>query len=674
MKSKLLIYALPVLITIYLFYGYGISDDKPKREWTGEQIQQVEKSVLEQPYLETRPGTSEILLQDNTNPITSMQRIVLSEGFENGPYTADSLPIGWAKVKVNPTTCVSPPADWRVRDSGKAFCGTNTVPAFTTKAYGNTRKSLSIPWTSSSSNFTDDWVFTPGLQIETGDSLIFFVQLGTWPAGGTYYSDSLQVWVTSGQTPATQIARLGTVSSLPAATNMWQERKFDLSAYNGQTINLAFRYNMNVTVNGIMVNVDSVMVRNMSATPSVNCNYTYASQTSGVVSTLYSVSAASDMVAWAAGVAATVRRTTDGGSTWTNANPTPGVIVGDIYNIFAMDANTAFVTTSPSATFIYKTVNGGTTWTQVYTLAGGFINGIEMVSPLIGFAQGDPTPAAGNWVILTTVDGGNSWTRMPTEPSGAGEAGWNNSFQAMGTNIWYGTNNTKVWRSTNLGLTWSSSPTTGTLNTYGIHFNNSMNGVAGGNAGVYSTDGGATWLTSPVPGTGNITGGIAGGLDDFWVCRGSSMYRSSNNGQTWITAPVHTAAGTLWDMSSVIGTNGCPTAWAVGASGVIAKVTGDLVGVTNVSTEIPSSYTLKQNFPNPFNPTTNIYFALPQSGFVTLKVYDMTGKEIATLVNEVRTAGSYIVDFDASRLSSGAYFYKLQSGNFTDTKKMMLIK
>jgi len=83
---------------------------------------------------------------------------------------------------------------------------------------------------------------------------------------------------------------------------------------------------------------------------------------------------------------------------------------------------------------------------------------------------------------------------------------------------------------------------------------------------------------------------------------------------------------------------------------------------------------LKQNFPNPFNPTTIIKFAIPTSGLVTLKVYNVLGKEVATLVNEVKVAGEYSADFNASNLTTGVYFYKLTSGNFSEVKKMMLVK
>ena len=81
-----------------------------------------------------------------------------------------------------------------------------------------------------------------------------------------------------------------------------------------------------------------------------------------------------------------------------------------------------------------------------------------------------------------------------------------------------------------------------------------------------------------------------------------------------------------------------------------------------------------QNYPNPFNPSTTIKFQIPNSSFVNLKVYDVLGNEVATLVNEEKPAGTYQLSFDASNLSSGIYFYKLQAGNIVETKKMILLK
>ncbi|MBS1516473.1 MAG: T9SS type A sorting domain-containing protein [Bacteroidetes bacterium] len=89
---------------------------------------------------------------------------------------------------------------------------------------------------------------------------------------------------------------------------------------------------------------------------------------------------------------------------------------------------------------------------------------------------------------------------------------------------------------------------------------------------------------------------------------------------------------------------------------------------------IPVKYELSQNYPNPFNPSTKINYALPADGLVSIKIFDMSGKEVMTLVNEVKTAGYYSVNINASNMSSGIYFYSIQAGDFTATKKMMLVK
>ncbi|MCP5064343.1 MAG: T9SS type A sorting domain-containing protein [Ignavibacteriae bacterium] len=88
----------------------------------------------------------------------------------------------------------------------------------------------------------------------------------------------------------------------------------------------------------------------------------------------------------------------------------------------------------------------------------------------------------------------------------------------------------------------------------------------------------------------------------------------------------------------------------------------------------PKEYALNSNYPNPFNPTTNISYQLPKSSNVTLKVYDMLGKEVAELVNENKSAGVYNVSFNASNLPSGLYFYKIQADEFTEVRKMLLMK
>ena len=87
-----------------------------------------------------------------------------------------------------------------------------------------------------------------------------------------------------------------------------------------------------------------------------------------------------------------------------------------------------------------------------------------------------------------------------------------------------------------------------------------------------------------------------------------------------------------------------------------------------------TEFKLKQNFPNPFNPTTTIIYALPTDELVVLKIYDILGREVTTLVNEIKQAGTYSVSFNASNLASGIYFYTISAGNFHQTKKMLLIR
>lgn len=88
----------------------------------------------------------------------------------------------------------------------------------------------------------------------------------------------------------------------------------------------------------------------------------------------------------------------------------------------------------------------------------------------------------------------------------------------------------------------------------------------------------------------------------------------------------------------------------------------------------PTDYQLFQNYPNPFNPTTNIEFSIPLSGLVSLKVFNLLGQEIAVLINKELSAGSYKVDFDASKLTSGIYFYSIQTSDYQNTIKMLLLK
>ena len=99
-----------------------------------------------------------------------------------------------------------------------------------------------------------------------------------------------------------------------------------------------------------------------------------------------------------------------------------------------------------------------------------------------------------------------------------------------------------------------------------------------------------------------------------------------------------------------------------------------VTSVQSLSTDLPTHFNLEQNYPNPFNPSTTISFNLPAKSFVSLKVFDLIGREVATIVSEEMSAGHYTKQWNAAKISSGIYFYRLQAGSFTESKKFVLLK
>ncbi len=129
------------------------------------------------------------------------------------------------------------------------------------------------------------------------------------------------------------------------------------------------------------------------------------------------------------------------------------------------------------------------------------------------------------------------------------------------------------------------------------------------------------------------------------------------------------------DLNSVCFTNE-NTGWFLGMNGtILKKMDGNVTSLTNnYNQENADNFFLQQNFPNPFNPSTKIKFQIFKTGYISLKVFDLLGHEVANLVDETKSAGTYEVEFDAIRLSSGIYFYRIRSGDFTETKKMLFLK
>lgn len=157
-------------------------------------------------------------------------------------------------------------------------------------------------------------------------------------------------------------------------------------------------------------------------------------------------------------------------------------------------------------------------------------------------------------------------------------------------------------------------------------------------------------------------------------------YRSSNGGSNWHRWNNGIPDATvITEMGFIDSTNTSGKFFVVaatyGRSMIMRDVSGDDPnGITPISGNIPRKYSLEQNFPNPFNPVTNIKFSIPSAGEVKLVVYDITGKAAGVLINAKLNAGTYNYDFDASHLASGVYFYRITSGSFTDVKKMILVK
>jgi len=222
-------------------------------------------------------------------------------------------------------------------------------------------------------------------------------------------------------------------------------------------------------------------------------------------------------------------------------------------------------------------------------------------------------------------------------------------------------------------------------------------GTGGENGNSIHSDGTSVWVTGSTGSTdfplqslsGAYNQGTFGGYNDAFILKFSTSgarqwatYYGGTGGENgnsihsdgtsvWITGYTQSANFPLQSLSGAYnqGTFGGGTYDAF-----ILKFTAAITGINLISNEIPSSYSLSQNHPNPFNPSTVVRFQLSDVSDVSLKVYDVMGREVQTLVNEKLSAGTYEVTFDGSNLTSGMYFYKLTAGEYVSTKKMLLVK
>jgi len=397
-------------------------------------------------------------------------------------------------------------------------------------------------------------------------------------------------------------------------------------------------------------------------------------QTSGVTAQLTSISAVDDNNVWICGYAGNVLRTTNAGVNWVSVTGSPIPASLNMHSIYANDANTALVGGSGTSSFLFRTTNAGATWTQVFTEPGGFINSVHMGNAFAGYMMGDPV--GGRWSLWGTTDAGITWDSSTFYlPAGsASEAGWNNAFFFdINAGVFFGTNNTRVYKTVNL-VNWQTQPTAPQLNSYAIWFNSMLGGMLGGTGLLQTTNGGTNWVSpaSPLPGTANISG-MTGINLQYWVIRQSNIiYSTFNNGASWLTS--YTAAtGHIYRHIARPRNGNFTFLYAVKSNGGITRGTIPL-GITPISNEIPKGFALKQNYPNPFNPVTTINFNIPRESSVKLAVYDGLGKEIKVLVNENLRPGIYEINFEGNNVSSGIYYYRLITPDFTETKKMTLVK
>jgi photosystem II stability/assembly factor-like uncharacterized protein len=383
---------------------------------------------------------------------------------------------------------------------------------------------------------------------------------------------------------------------------------------------------------------------------------------------LRTVSAPSANTAFVTGVSNFIGRTTNGGNDWVYTNNN----WGNLFSIYFVNEQTGWAagwTSDGSYTTLIKTTNAGQSWiNQDSTFFYGYL-GLFFVNLNTGYAVGHnlikkTTNSGNNWVKLTGYDTSNSYYSAYFQDA---VTGWT----AFGK-YWY---NGGILKTTNGGINWNLQFTSNNSAVKNLYFVNENIGYAVGEfSGILkTTNGGVNWYFA-----NNGLSGITS-MQFFDVNRGwfvgysgnlGVIAKTTNGGINYEILPTRTNY-----ILYCIRFADANTGWIAGENGVILKTTnGGNVFIKTVSSEIPNNFNLSQNYPNPFNPTTSIKYQVESSKHIKLVVYDILGKEIATLVNEKQSPGVYEVSWNASAFPSGIYFYKLTAGDFSETKKMLMIK
>jgi photosystem II stability/assembly factor-like uncharacterized protein len=373
-----------------------------------------------------------------------------------------------------------------------------------------------------------------------------------------------------------------------------------------------------------------------------------------------------------------IKKTTNGGNNWFNQLSWTYIDFGSIYFI---NQNTGWYA---GGNALIKTTNGGTNWVEQNQMMNIFFNSVYFVDQNIGWSVGHVQISSQHWsgIIIKTTNGGTNWfTQYNTDSSS------NNLLSVFfinQNNGWTVGLNGLILHTTNGGINWVDQFWWNPFSLKSVYFIDQYTGWAVGHSGftIKTTNGGINWNNQYVDNVilqsvyfiNQNTGWVAG------YCSPScgTILKTTDGGENWTTQYI--GNNRLESINFTDENNG----WAVGWNGLILHTSngGEPVGIKPISKEIPKKFTLNQNYPNPFNPSTNIEFALPKTTLAKLIIYDITGKEIETLINEELKAGIYKVDFSATvggnNLSSGVYFYRLSArggtNEFTETKKMILLK
>ncbi|MBV6506058.1 MAG: Ycf48-like protein [Syntrophorhabdaceae bacterium] len=425
---------------------------------------------------------------------------------------------------------------------------------------------------------------------------------------------------------------------------------------------------------------------------------------------LTSVKAVSRDVAWTCSFNGAIYRTIDGGKTW---NPT-GRASQPLGCIEALDATTAFAgglgTNLSGNASLFRTINGGQSWQVVYTAVGAKSAWawIHFFDAQNGIAMSDPPVAGGNFLIIKTSDGGTTWAPISNLPSAnATEFGILNCFDFYNKlNGWFGTapsgpggSGGRVFRTTDAGNTWTGFASGNTAAVSSVRFISPLIGIRVAFSTppllTRSVDGGQTWTTlnnlpiSNIQWLTTTTGVNTINSNQLWISGDTNapfILSSVDGGITWQQqAIVGTVINSIYHLSAVSfgAMSDSVQAWGVtlnqetyASGGQILTYRNRIGIVTSVKGQasLPVEYDLSQNYPNPFNPSTSIRYALPIAQFVTLKFFNLAGQEVATLVRQQQTAGEHTISWNAKNLPSGVYMYRLKTGEFSETKKMILMR